>query len=164
MALISWYTDIRAPYHGLYALMSCVISWYTDISGDTVWYWYDIVDNITKNSARKAEMDMILSKRVWYHRKFMISYIISYYLYMISVAQERQKKYHIWYHIWYHCFFYDIIYDMINDISFKTMISCMISYNLWYHIWYHTWNIFKIIYDFIYDIAYDIGMISWMIS
>ena len=66
--------------------------------------WHD-------DSARKAEIDMILSKRVWYHKKSMISYMISYDFDNIRVAQERQS--------------YDIIYDIIVF--------------LWYYRWYHIW-------------------------
>ena len=101
-----------------------------------------------ENSARKAKIDMILYDIIQFHGKnHDIMYnIINFF--MISIAQERLKKYHIWYHIWYHGFFYDITYDMIYDISFK----------LWYHIWYH------IIYDIIYDIIHlKSYMISYMI-
>jgi hypothetical protein len=71
MAMISGHTDIRGPYHGLYALMSWDISKDTDIIADSVRYVYDIVGNITKKIAQG------MGKWLWYCQKRMRSYMIS---------------------------------------------------------------------------------------
>jgi hypothetical protein len=88
MAMISRNTDIRGPNHGQNHAQYHVIL----ISQQISYKMYMISFMIChENSARKAEIDMILYDIIQYHRK---NHDIMYNIidfFMISIAQERQK-------------------------------------------------------------------------